>query len=466
MKICMVLEGCYPYVRGGVSSWMDGYIRAMPEYEFILWTIGADSSQKGMYKYELPENVVAIQETFLNDALEGSSEICRNYHFSSHEKEAIAELIFCNRPKWAVLFSLVRKRKINPTSFLMSETFLELLRQICIEKYPHEAFARFFHSMRSMLLTVLYLISTPVPKADIYHAVSTGYSGLLASLGKWRNRVPMILTEHGIYTREREEELLRATWTSSRMKEQWIAYFNMLAYQSYKKADYVTSLFQRASLTQQELHCDSEKCVVIPNGIHVDRMNKIPLKKPDGIVDIAAVVRLAAIKDIKTMLYAFHELRTRQENVRLHILGDTDDEEYAQECFDLVKQLQLKNVVFTGSVDIVKYLEGIDFTILTSISEGQPLSILESMAAKRPCVTTDVGCCRELIYGEADDFFGQAGIVVPPLQKKALADAMEQLVADSELRKMMGEVGQKRVEKYYSHADMITNYNRLYWKFA
>ena len=51
-------------------------------------------------------------------------------------------------------------------------------------------------------------------------------------------------------------------------------------------------------------------------------------------------------------------------------------------------------------MDIVKYMEKLDFTILTSISEGQPLSVLESFAARRPCVTTDVGCCRELLEGK------------------------------------------------------------------
>ena len=75
--------------------------------------------------------------------------------------------------------------------------------------------------------------------------------------------------------------------------------------------------------------------------------------------------------------------------MRLHILGGVDDEEYAEECYALVEQLQLKNLIFTGRVDIVKYMEKLDFTILTSISEGQPLSVLESFAARRPCVTTE-----------------------------------------------------------------------------
>ena len=150
--------------------------------------------------------------------------------------------------------------------------------------------------------------------------------------------------------------------------------------------------------------CDEKKCRVIENGINYERLSQIPLKEEDGQVDIGAVVRMAPIKDIKTMIYAFFELCARRKNVRLHIMGGVDDEEYAQECYTLVKQLKLENVIFTGRVDIVKYMEKLDFTILTSISEGQPLSVLESLAARRPCVTTDVGCCRELLEGKEGDF--------------------------------------------------------------
>ena len=74
-----------------------------------------------------------------------------------------------------------------------------------------------------------------------------------------------------------------------------------------------------------------------------------------------------------------------------------------------VDQLHLENVIFTGRVDIISYMEKLDFTILTSISEGQPLSVLESFAARRPCVTTDVGCCRELLNGNEEDRYGTAG---------------------------------------------------------
>ena len=82
------------------------------------------------------------------------------------------------------------------------------------------------------------------------------------------------------------------------------------------------------------------------------------------------------------MIYAFFELSARVQNVRLHIMGGVDDEEYAEECYALVDQLKIKNIIFTGRVDIVKYMEKLDFTILTSISEGQPLSVLESFEVK------------------------------------------------------------------------------------
>lgn len=58
-----------------------------------------------------------------------------------------------------------------------------------------------------------------------------------------------------------------------------------------------------------------------------------------------------------------------------------EDQEYAKECFELVETLGLKDVVFTGRIDVREYLGRMDMTILTSISEGQPLTILEGFAA-------------------------------------------------------------------------------------
>ena len=85
-------------------------------------------------------------------------------------------------------------------SFLMSESFLEILLTMCRRDFPYISFAELFHTIRSMLLPILYLISQDIPKADIYHSSSTGYGGLLGSMASVMEHKPYILTEHGIYS--------------------------------------------------------------------------------------------------------------------------------------------------------------------------------------------------------------------------------------------------------------------------
>lgn len=459
MRVCMILEGCYPYVYGGVSSWTHNYIQAMPEVEFVLWCIGAKASQRGKYKFELPKNVVEVHEVFLDDALRLKMDRKR-FRLNAQEKDALIRLFQCEKTDWDMLFSVFQERQINPVSLLMSKDFLDMLIEICHEKYPYISFADYFYTVRSMMLPELYLMTQEVPRADLYHATATGYGGLLASLGKWKYNKPMILTEHGIYTREREEELLRANWVLPYFRQQWIDLFYTFSDCAYGHADYVTSLFHRASHTQAELGCVPGKLRVIENGIRYERFEGISLKEPDEWIDIGAVVRIAKIKDIKTMIYAFAEVKAEVPNARLHIMGDVDDEEYFEECKLLIEQLEVKDIIFTGVVNVIEYMVKIDFTILTSISEGQPLSVLESFAAQRACVTTDVGCCKELL--EDSDGFGEAGICVPPMHKERLAQAMVQLCREPELRLAMGKAGQKRAAARFTHEISMNKYKKLY----
>ena len=101
--------------------------------------------------------------------------------------------------------------------------------------------------------------------------------------------------------------------------------------------------------------------------------------------------------------------------------------------------------------------------MLSSISEGMPLSVLESFAAGCPVITTDVGCCKELINKVAeDDDFGPAGYCVPPMHVQAMSDAMAWMCQRPVERRKMGIAGRKRVEKYFLHEDMIRRYLEVY----
>ena len=102
-----------------------------------------------------------------------------------------------------------------------------------------------------------------------------------------------------------------------------------------------------------------------------------------------------------------------------------------------------------------EYLPKLDLLMLTSISEGQPLALLEGMAAGKPFVCTDVGACRELLLGE--DGFGPAGYVVPMLDAPALAQGVVKLLRDPKLR---------RVGEQYTRQRFIDRYRQVYEEVA
>lgn len=463
MRICFICEGSYPFVAGGVSSWLHDLISNMPQNDIVIWAIGAQEEQGNHYAYTIPVNVVAVQEVYLDAVLhESIKQKHRSWHLNEMQQKAIGDLFGCKNPDWQTIFSLFGQNTQHNLEFFLSQEFLKILQEICARDYPQIGFTDYFWTIRSMFLPLLYLMGGEIPEADLYHAVSTGYAGVLGAMAASRNKESFLLTEHGIYTREREEEILRTHWVAPQFKDLWINMFYMFTHCAYDAADCVTALFHRASLIQQEIGCSPDKCSIISNGIHIDRFLNIRKKEADGWIDICAVVRIVPIKDIKTMLYAFSLVSSQREKVRLHILGPQDeDKEYYEECLQLARDLELDHVIFTGRVDVKAYLEKMDFTILTSISEGQPLAVLEAMAAGRAVMTTDVGSCRELIEG-VNDAYGHAGICVPVMHQSAMAEAMLSLCDDAQLRKRMEDSGRKRVKALYGYEQMLKKYLDTY----
>ena len=114
---------------------------------------------------------------------------------------------------------------------------------------------------------------------------------------------------------------------------------------------------------------------------------------------------------------------------------------------------------------MTEYLWQMDMTILTSISEGQPLTILESYAAHKPVIATDVGNCRGLIYGE-DDGIGMSGILTHVMNVEEITAAMIELATNKEKRLEYGENGYQRMMKRYKLTDMKNTYRKIYDYFS
>ena len=467
MRICLIAEGSYPYVIGGVSSWVQSLITAMPEHEFIIYAIGADEKHKGNFKYELPANLIEVREIFLNSDMDWTGRQGKGNILTKREKQAIKSLLANDHGNWEEVFSLFKgrhKRFDSAAELVTSQDFFDIVKELCLESYPELPFTQLYWSVRSMLLPLLSVLSYPPPEADLYHSISTGYSGIVGSYCNYYYGCPFIITEHGIYTREREEEIIKSDQIKGPLKKLWIKYFHSLSKGAYASANQVITLFNQNREIQLEIGCPQEKTCIIPNGVNLDDYLELPQKKEEAnqFVDIGAVVRVVPIKDIKTMIQSFAIVKREIPNARFYIIGPNDEDQgYYEECLQLVNFLNLRDIQFTGTVNVKEYIGKLDLLVLSSISEGQPLVLLEGMASGKPFVSTDVGSCKELLYGR-DDSFGQAGYVVPVMDAQGMAQKIISLAKNPLLRTRMGESGRWRIDSHYSWEGFIGQYRKIY----
>ena len=200
--------------------------------------------------------------------------------------------------------------------------------------------------------------------------------------------------------------------------------------------------------------------MIIPNGVDVDKFD-MPKEKHEGFI-IGFVGRVTRIKDVKTAIRSIRVVKDvlRNKKIKFLIIGPTDEEQdYYEECKKLSKNLFLEDVVeFLGRQNVREYYPKLDLLLLSSVSEGQPLVILEAMAAGVPIVATDVGACKEMVYDEE----GQCGIIVPPKNHIMMAKAILKLYEDAELRKVFSQNAKKIVRKKYRLDLMIKRYRDLY----
>jgi len=300
---------------------------------------------------------------------------------------------------------------------------------------------------------------------------------------KAKTGAPFIISEHGIYTKEREIDLAHVDWIPEELdpfrvglddsmgylRQTWIRFFRSLGRMSYSAADDVYTLFNGNRLRQIEDGADEQRLTIIPNGVNVERLSKGRRAADAPVPPVLALIgRVVPIKDIKTFIRAMRVVIAEVPNAQGWLVGPQDeDPAYADECKALLKSSGLENsVMFLGFQKIEELLPKVGLTILSSISEGQPLVTLEGFAAGIPSVTTDVGSCSELIHGITDEdrAIGSAGEVVPIANPGRLAEAIISLLTDRSKWQAASQAAITRVEKYYDEKDMLVRYHDIYKK--
>ena len=481
--VALLLEGTYPYVAGGVSSWVDQVLAAHAERRFALLHIGPYPGAYRAPVYTLPKNVVGMVEIYCRGDEAGATSRRRTTQPPKNGRapkvrviEALRRLHLEDKVDDELLSDL-SAGDLQVADLLHGSPAFQLCRELYAALGNGAPFMDFFWHFRAMHVPLLRILAAPCPKANLLHAVSTGYAGLVGSVNSVRHGVPLVLTEHGLYARERELELARASWIqdhhgamgarrASPLRRFWSHYFRMLSRIAYRCASRIVTLSEDNRAKQLMDGADPTKCAIVPNGVS----HNAALARPTEIVAtrrrmrVGFVGRVVPIKDVLTLIRAIG-LARRQVDLECWIVGpDTEDPVYSARCRSMVQALGLgDDIKFLGPQQVAEIYPQLDVLVLTSFSEGQPLVILEAFAHGLPVIATDVGACRELIEGgDADRRLGRAGIVTRVASPAETAGALVELARRPAIRQAMGAVGAARVATRYQLEQVVAIYDSLY----
>ncbi|MEQ1716060.1 MAG: GT4 family glycosyltransferase PelF [Hyphomicrobium sp.] len=479
--VCLIVEGCYPYVPGGVSAWIDWLMRSQPQTTFSvvsLWPkpMGLKS------RYTAPANLVGFEHLYLQQF---GSAPKRFSGIGSHVpqlSEALTELM-TKGGQASLAATMAELHEVRAKSSLAalfnSPAAWRIVQDMYRREMPNGSFLDYFWAWRALLSGLLAVLEHPLPKAGVYHTISTGYAGLLAARARLETGRPTVLTEHGIYTNERRIELLMADWVADTidkghalddprfdLRDMWVRAFEAYARTCYETSTHVVTLYGDNQGPQRNLGAQDSQLSVIANGIDVKRFAHLKAAPDTARPTMALIGRVVPIKDVKTFIEAARHLSLRIPDLRALVVGPTEEDPvYFEECRALVETHGLaKTVEFTGPVNILDYLEKIHVMVLTSLSESQPLVVLEAGAAGIPFIATDVGSCREIIEGRTQEHphLGRGGTITHLAAADEIADAAEALLRDHALRRRAGDALKARVSKYYTSEQAAGAYNVLY----
>nr|CAA6830629.1 MAG: Extracellular matrix protein PelF, glycosyltransferase, group 1 [uncultured Thiotrichaceae bacterium] len=485
--ICLLLEGTYPYVRGGVSSWVHQLISGLPEFSFALVFIGANREYYPKLWYDFPENVCHFEAHFLDEKSVGSpphefkgDESYFQYSDELHE-------YFQTDGESACPVNIGNKGTISVTqqadNFYYSERSWEKITDSYKTNCAEMPFLEYFWNVRAMHAPVFKLmeIANHLPSARLYHSASTGYAGLLGHYAHALYSLPLLITEHGIYIKERQIDLYLAEWIKEQesplpqginseinyLRQLWSRFFEGLGRMTYQSATKIVSLYQNNCDKQIEYGAPAEKTMVIPNGVRLEQLEQLRALRPAQPPPVLGLIgRVVPIKDIKNFIRAIDYASRNFPEIEGWIIGSEDEEpRYAKECHELVKSLGQQNRIrFLGFQKIDDILPRLGLLALTSISEAQPLVILEAYAAGLPVLTTDVGSCRELIegYSAEDRQLGRAGGIAPIGDPAAFAEAAIHLLTRKDVWLKAQQAAISRVERFYDEKAFLHNYRTLY----
>ncbi|MFH9724043.1 glycosyltransferase [Streptomyces sp. NPDC017254] len=517
MRIGLLTEGGYPHAAGESGLWCERLVRGLGQHQFDLYALGGTGTPR-----PLPPNahVARTADPGRPDAHQAAGNLLERTAFGGHRAarraygrrerrrftEAFHQLALglCAEEGAGsglgaeggtaagsdsafaaglyALAELARERGGLPGA-LRSDDAVRTLESAC--RAPgarrgaaaaglpdHLSFVE--HLERALRpLSLDWYTEEALGAADLCHAAAGGTTALPGLLAKRFFGTPLLVTEYGVQLRS--HYLAPDADRSLPLRTLLAALHGRLAAEVYRQAALLTPGNAHTRRWQEKCGADRARIRTVHPGMAADRFAEVGEDEESG--DPATLVwvgRVEPAKDLVGLLHAFAEVRARRPDARLRIVAvpvrDPGADAYLAHCRGLAAQLfpdeapgahavgenpvgfeelggpeapTLEDTYASGAV-----------VVLSSVVEGFPASLVEAMFCARATVSTDVGAVVEIIGG--------TGLVVPPRNPRALADACLALLRDPERRHRLGAAARARALELFTVEQNLAAFRGIY----
>jgi glycosyltransferase involved in cell wall biosynthesis len=476
VRIGLVNEGTYPVVAGGVSTWCHQLVSGMDEHE---WHLLAITGGQATSVWPRPAQVASTTYFPMWGAVPAPPVGWR--YRSRHRRAVVAEAL---DDFWrfalpvepfdvrggarlegtvAALWHLAEPHDVPLAALLAIDgSAPAILRAWSGHRHgrPHLPTLSVADATQAAALVdrALALLDLPWPEVDVVHAAANGPAALVAMVRSWRHRIPMVLTEHGVYLRERYLAMgdLPVSWS---VRYAVLSALRAICTLAYAHASLVLPVSRFNARWQHQLGADPARIFTIHNG--VDGTAFEPIDDEPAVPTISFVGRIDPLKDLETLVEAFALVRPHVPQVRLRIFGPcpAGNEHYRDQVAARASRLGVDDALtWEGPVDgSVPAIRAGHVVALSSISEGLPFTVMEAMFCGRATVSTDVGGVNEVVGRD-----GTSGLLVPPRDPKAMAGAFHELLVDHARRAAMGRAARRRALDHFELGQCIDQYRLAY----
>lgn len=478
MRIGLVNEGTYPVATGGVSTWCHQLVSGLTEHE---WHLVAVTGDRPALAWTLPPQVGSTTLVPMWGPAP-SLPLFRPVR-SARRRHAVAAAL---GDLWRVALPGEPEVGARPDRGRLELAAAALrtlaapgdapLAAVLAVDGSAPAILRAWREHRAARLALpplsvadaaqaaalvdraLALVDVPWPEVDLVHAAANGPAALVGLARSWRDGVPLLLTEHGVYLRERYLALgdLDLPWP---VRYVVLAALRTICSLAYEHASWILPVSRFNARWERQLGADPARTVTIHNG--VDQATYPAIADEPEVPTISFVGRIDPLKDLETLVAAFAIVRRSVPDARLRVFGPcpAGNERYQRRVRDRAAALGLgAELSWEGPVDgAVPAIAAGHVVALSSISEGLPFTVIESMFSGRATVSTDVGGVEELVGRD-----GVAGALVPPRDPEAMAAALVALLVDGDRRRAVGRAARARAVELFTLERCLDAYRRQY----